>query len=718
MANEAPEAVTDDKNIGTWSDIPDEVVVDEVLEDSLEYDEALENLVPEFEKSEEGKRALSKLYEFISNEYDDAYGGSAQHREQIAEDWKVFTGALDKKTWPFENCANPNVPIALENISRLMLRSHGELFGDFTDVFGVKAIGTDDRDVATILSRHGNWQIRDGIPTFKRESFRAMLAFWFTGDVWTHSYYREDLMRNEHEVLMSEDVVIPCRTVSVDPNMADIPWMAKNMEMYPHQLELHASWVGVSKVMGSQSIDEDPEQPMADVQAEITGVERDMDSAKMTPRKIIMWEGWALLPNQEKHRWVQAYIHRATEQILSLSIHETNDWQDEVRMERQKMEKANWEQQKASWKGAMQQVQQNLLSLNAVPPGMAPPEAIETRRQQLGQMGQQLSQREPQMPAWMEDELSQATEPKKVPIRMWTHAVCLEPLTGVYGLSYGRMQADHNKAANTLLSQFIDAATLGNCFTFMTTDTVDFKDGLQLIPGKQNKVSGVTAGELKESILPFKPSQGNPQMVELVQNISQMAQSSVQAPNVLSGEPGKSGETFRGLSARIEQATKQLSVATRKFAWEWLEPVLRNNAWLNSVFLPDIELVALVDDRQDLLSQQKVTRDMYRRNYQVAIRADLRFSSQAQQIAEADELVGMTQIPYLQSNGAFIYDTLKGALEARGRPDLIESLGPRPPNPQMPPQQGPPPGAPGQGGAPGGQPGGAPPPAGIPGPRP
>jgi hypothetical protein len=108
---------------------------------------------------------------------------------------------------------------------------------------------------------------------------------------------------------------------------------------------------------------------------------------------------------------------------------------------------------------------------------------------------------------------------------------------------------------------------------------------------------------------------------------------------------------------------------------------------------------------------------MYDRPYDVEISADLKFTSTAQRISEADALVQMPNaVPEMAQNLAFKYETVVKTLEARNRYDLIALLGKPPAPPEMfglptsppapPPGMMPPPGAPpGPGGPPPGPPG-------------
>jgi hypothetical protein len=183
-------------------------------------------------------------------------------------------------------------------------------------------------------------------------------------------------------------------------------------------------------------------------------------------------------------------------------------------------------------------------------------------------------------------------------------------------------------------------------------------------------------------------------------------------PEVLSGESGKSGETAQGISARIEQATKMLSVPTGKYA-DMLTQVLINNATINALTLDDAEFFSVNNHDPALgpMGQQtfSVGRELYDRPYDVEISADLKFTSTAQRISEADALVQLPNaVPELQGNFAFKHMTVQKSLEARNRYDLISTLGAPPP---APPAYGAPtsPPAPPPGMAPPPGPGGPPP---------
>jgi len=158
-------------------------------EGEFTYDDLDPNLAWAFSEHSRGKEALRRISEKVRSDFDSAHDSTEDFRERCGKDWRLVTGDLPKKKAPFKNMANVHVPISLENLSRLAYRTIGEVFGDWQYVFGVMPVGGDDEG-ARILSAHGNWQIREQIPDFRRQQYRAVMAFYAMGDVTTVSRRR------------------------------------------------------------------------------------------------------------------------------------------------------------------------------------------------------------------------------------------------------------------------------------------------------------------------------------------------------------------------------------------------------------------------------------------------------------------------------------------------------------------------------------------------
>jgi hypothetical protein len=528
------------------------------------------------------------------------------------------------------------------------------------------------------------------------------------------------------------------------PDYSDVPFVVKILNMYRHELQSQrdAGWEDVDKVLKRErDLDDEPESLWSQSVADIHRIEKPSDQ-RNAPYKILWYEGWTdEIPGQKRDRYIQAIVDYHTKAVLSLTIHEEPSYNEKTRFERETMEleeyrsaRASFSEASAAWEADRSQLE---MQMGAPPPmpmidpmsGMPipPPPSPE---QMLAQHDMQKPQ-QPLPPTWMmaepEDdeepdifpdpdaEANQPKPPRKEPIHTFVHAVCIEPMVGNLGIGLGRIQSDFNKGLNIIMSQTIDSATLANAWGLIVNGPLEFERPFTHGPGALNIAKGASGQKLSDMIFPLQPGQANPQMFELFDRIWGMAQSSAQAPEVLSGEPGKSGETYRGLNARIEQATKQLSVPTRTFVKTYLEPTLKNNAKLNAMFLPE-EHVCFVSDEFGEPLEIKVSRRMYERDYRVSFDSDLRFAGRAQRVAEADEIVAMATMantpmaagPNHPGNVAFLHRALKASLKARGAASMIPFLGPEPALPEQPFGLPPPPPPMLPAGVPG-QPPGAPP---------
>lgn len=738
MAADYEDDGSDDGSVvveGIEDDELDEVPDDESDEDELSYNIDSPNIVKEMKGSTEGDKWLEDTGNTICDDFARTWDSTSDYRKRFADNWSLLAGTLEKKTFPFDKCANLHIPVTLENITRLEARASGELFGDWSNVMGVHPLNPEDQ-TAHALTLHGNWQIRTQIVDFRRQMRRGMLAFFFIGEATYHSYYDVETERNRHEYLTPEEFITPYVNVSTMPDYSDVPWRVKVLNWPKHRIEAYGGeWDDVDELFEDRAdgFDEEMDETAGRIARE-TGREPEEETNTGTYR-MLWYEGWLDMPGEKRQRFMHAIVDKRTCRILHLSLHERPDWADEERHENQMAELESYQMALETHRGIMQSLEEQRAALVGAAPeldarmsegAVSPEVAVQSAVQIAG--GLQAAPEEqhppPVRPEWMVDDNSEPEPPKMVPIHMFVHGVSIEPLMGQGSLSYGSIQADHNRAINTLMNQFVDTATLNNVPFFLASSNLEFdgKGDLTLTPGKILRVQGVGSDELKNAFMPIKSGAANPQLQQVVEMLMESARSSIQAPNVLSGEAGKSGEAAKGLMARIEQATKQLSVSTRKFADEALTQVLRNNAYLNSVFLPEQELLNVTSHLADPQRPIPIRREWYRRNYQIEIKADLRFLSQAQRVEEAEKMLQLSKmVPQLAASPSYMYKVTRLIFEAMGRYDMVSIMGPPPPaeeNGIFGPPPAPPPGLPGQPGQGPGMPPGGPPggPQGRPGP--
>jgi hypothetical protein len=689
------------------------------------------NLVPVFLESKEGRDWLEKTVAAqVCADYKRGWESSEEYRELRKRNYQMLTGFLPKKDFPFPQCANAHVPLMLERILRLSANVYAEIFIDRDTIFAVKPTGPDDYETAEILTLHGNYQMRNELTDFLYQQEMGIQEYFTAGSVFCHSWYDDVEKRNRHDILNCEDLVIPYVWTTVKTDLSDVPWKIRIIRKYKNELQTlmdSGLWAQIDTVLSKSP----PKWDFIDTKNREQAAQREgiiaPESDPSAPYIFYEYSGWLRMPGEQRDRPIGVVVEAQNKTVVRLYLREEEDWRDRERFDFQQKELQVYQQDMQHYESV--QMQQQQLQMRLQMPDVDPMEA-----QQLQQALQQEPVPPPTPPRWLQE--GGEIEPvRRVPVENFAHGRCIYNPNGALGLSYGTVLADLNRLADESLNRVYDSATLANIWSLIVPESLDLgSTTVGFAPGKIFRAKGIQMENLKNQIVELKAAPANPQLMDIVRFAQEAGDAAVAAPGVLSGEPGKSGETFRGIATRVERATKQLSAAGIRYL-AFLDRIIVNNARLNSIFLPENEILQVsdrfMDVRKHTMDEENkpkrevtVSRDMYRRSYAVTFTADVRFASQTQRIAEADEVLGMAaQLPPLQQNPAFLYAAVSEALRARGKQNLIPMLGPPPPPPQMP--MGGPPGMPpgGPGGPmppgagppqPGGPPPGPPPPNGAP----
>ena len=694
------------------------------------------NLTPFFLETDTGRKWLGEVCaKQVCDDFERGWESSEDYRNRRKKNYELFTGHLPPKDFPYKGCSNAHSPVMFERIHRLSSNVFAEIFIDRETIFSVKPTGPDDYTQAEILTLHGNWQLRNELTDFIRQMERAVQEFFAGGSVFCHSYYDPVRRRNRHDILNCEEFVIPYVWRSDQVDLSDVPWKVRIVRKFKNELEElrdsgdGSGWAQVDQVLSKAPPAHDVlEAKNRELAAKHEGIGPPTNDPS-APYVFLEYHGWMRMPGDTRQRPICATVDYQHKYVTRLYIREEEDWRDRMRHDAQTAELESYQQDTVAHQELMgQQMQlQERLSMPDVDP---------EERMMLEQGLQQDQPPPPQPPEWVvtaqpgPDGQPAPAPIRRVPVEMFSHGVCIDNPEGILGLSLGTMLAKLNEIVDASLNAFFDAAILGNVWSLIVPENLDLGSStIAVTPGKIFKAKGAVIEKLREQIFELRAAQANPQLFDFARFFTDSADSAAAAPGVLSGEPGKSGETFRGLATRREQATKQLSAAGIRFI-SFLDQIVKNNAKLNAIFLPDDQIVQVGDHFSDVRQATMgpdgepqrdihIGRELYRRNYSVTFTADVRFASQTQRIAEADEVLAMAgQMPPLQGNPAFLYAAIVDALKARGKQNLIPMLGPPPPPPTMPMGMAPPPGLPGMppemGGAPPPNGGPAPPPADVP----
>lgn len=681
------------------------------------------NLVPLFlgegeEPSEAGKKWLGdKLAKQVCDDVKQGLDDSSDYRDKRKTVNRLYTGFLKKKTFPHPDACNAHIPLMLERVQRLAANVFAEIFNERDMVFGVKATGPDDYEAAEVLTIHGNWRLRNELTDFMGQMDKAVTEFFLAGSVFCYSWRDTRLNRNRHDILSVDECVVPYvfRTDQVD--LSDVPWKARIVRKYAHELEdLRDSgeWAQVDAVLNGKKPTVDQHEDKTREQGEQREGIKAGESTTL-PYLFYDYHGWMRMPGEKRQRPIRAIVSAEDKVVVLLQIREEPDWRDQQRFDQQSAELQQYQADAEAFPMAMAEYQ---MAASQPPPMDFDPmtgQPVEPPPPPEPPM-------EPVMPAWAEPDETGAVAPKpvkRVPIEMFAHGRCSYNPDGMLGLGYGDVLAPFNKMGDEALNRFFDQATANNSPVLLTANDV-LPGNTALVPGKVIPVRN-NGEDLNKLIKELRPGPANPQLMDIVRYGDEASDGAVAAPGVMSGEPGKSGETFRGLATRAEKATKQLTTAGIKLL-SFLDQILKNDAKLNANFLPDNEIVQVNDHLSDYRKftmedgppdpetgapgpkqpkkQLNISREMYRRNFDVTFTADVRFTSQAQKIAEADEILAMINqvfpppapdAPIPDPMAAVRYAATADAMRARGKQDMIPLLGPMPPAPQVPIGTPPPP---------------------------
>lgn len=645
-------------------------------------DENSPNLVYDYMEHPEGRAALKRQTEDVLTTFETDWDSNAEYREKTAQILALLNGYLPKKSFPWQDSANAHVPILLENTLRLESRIEIDLFGDWSNVYGAVGVDPSSDDEAELVTLHLNWQCREDIPDFKRQARRALMGLLAIGDCCVDTFWDPERQQNRVETLTPDEFVTPFSFVSTMPDYSDLPHYTKVLRYYRHQVEARRDeWYDVDAILDKTTPNWDEvETPIADAVADVYGQDKSDDIMKGAPYVFLEYEGWLKLPNQKRDRFCRFVVDYCSKRPVMLRIHEEGDWRDIERYNRQAAELEAYKAAVAQHQMMSEQAMQQGMQL-AGQAGQGAPEYTQELAARAMEAVPELVGPPPPAPDWVDPEdPNPAPAPvRRIPIFMKAHGVCFEPMAGGLGFGPGRVLVEYNKAANTALSQYTDAATLANASGLIVADVVDFDRPFTWSPGKINKAK-CSSAELQSAIMPMKAAPPSAELIQVVNLMMQSGQAAAQSPEVLGGAPGKSGETYRGIATRVEQATKQLSVIGRTCA-DLVRQVGQNLAKLNSVFLPDDQIMRLTQWAAATMAGPlpPVTKEMYRRNYRIEIRADLQFKADAERVAEADEILAMVlKIPVLAQDAPMVHAAARGSFEARHRRDMVALLGPAP----------------------------------------
>lgn len=260
-------------------------------------------------------------------------------------------------------------------------------------------------------------------------------------------------------------------------------------------------------------------------------------------------------------------------------------------------------------------------------------------------------------------------------VQYFTHYKFKNNPDGFYGLGLGHSIGDLNSAANIMLRQTMDAATLandGNNSGFFSDRLGIEGDTIELELGKYRKVPDM-GGNLRDAIMQMQFGGPNQALIELMDAIDTRAQRLGSTTEATTGTPSRAEQPTTYLAA-IEQGLEQFSSVQMRLA-NSLSDELQKIYRLNRLYLPLVDYYVVND------GPEQITRADYAEDMMVAPVFDPKFSTQTQKMVRAQtELQAALQNPVNQGRPEVLDAAFRRYYEAIDAENIDELV---PPSPQI-----------------------------------
>jgi chaperonin GroES len=266
----------------------------------------------------------------------------------------------------------------------------------------------------------------------------------------------------------------------------------------------------------------------------------------------------------------------------------------------------------------------------------------------------------------------------KAPIEYFTHYVFLENPDGFYGLGYGHLIGQLNRAINKHLRQATDAATLANVLNnsgFVRKTAGISKGTIEVKLGKYTSIDTLS-DDIRRDFLTLQHPGPNQAQVQLIEMLKGAGERLAMVTDMVTGQPDKVYQPTAVL-ALIEQALQTFSSSSARTIDAWGRE-LRKLYRLNSLYLPDEEYWTVLDQSGN--QQTGVTgRTDYEGDLQIIPAVDPKLATLHQKLAKAQAVYEFAKTnPSIARSPVHFYNASKRYLETLEVENIDEIL-PKPP---------------------------------------
>lgn len=652
-----------------------------------------DNLVPDIEKTDEGKAWLKKTAQAAIRLVKGDLDARKDWMDRREEQTKLFAGVVDPMKYPAEGGRAPHDPIICRTVLQMWTRGCDQIVPVKGSLIQVTPVGPEDEDLASKRETHMNWQLRHKVPNYVPGHRESFLQFLMSGSVFREHSWDPVLQTSRFDYLTADDVVVPYSRKDIDPLMRRVPRVTRILRWYRWELEdlEEAGHFPAGMVTRLYSREQGGGAPVAsddsrlEEQAqEIDGVKKPitvsaMDDVDSQQREVFRCHMWLKLPKEKRQRAVTLEADVTTGIALSLKIREDEDPFDRTRFDQQmKAFTITSQNVKTQYAAGMQQwqmaAQQAQMTGQPPPPQPAPP----------------------QMP-------KQPDPVKMRPIWQMIHYRLFPNPHGFYGLGVAYLLTNTNELVNSLEAEYLLAARFANMKQgFLSKGAIASGRGeLRLTMGKftQTELESEQMNGIKE----FSFSPPSESLHSFIQQMKQDAYTLVADVDTLTGQAGPTNETKAAAMQRQTNATALMTaVAALYLETMALEPKML--ARDNSLFLPDqgeLYWVTTPDKTKPQLpgvppteSRQPATatREEYASEFDFTFTADQRLATQPERVQTAMNIIDrLMNSPYAKDPNVgpvLFYAAFSKLFRALELPDMEKAMGtpPQPPAPPPPPQ--------------------------------
>jgi hypothetical protein len=432
------------------------------------------NLIKIFTAPEQEKMSAKCLDDYSSD-----VRSRAPRMKKLREYTELYAGLLKSKSFPFQGCANVNLPVLTGPWLQVHARLYDMVWPANGKIFYSSPTNLEDTYRAETTELFGNTYIRRKMPEMGTGLDDTMSQVVGYGSAFRRTYWNTYEWRVCSDYIPIEDFVVAHSVRSQDPSMRDVARYTMVQHLTIYDLESYGADGIFDNVAGLRA--EEAESPKGDMQPTIEKIDGQGPSEEASdedkPRQVLEQHRiWRLPDRKGKHPAFDGKPHpviitidAASKKVLRVVLREEDDPSDLKRFQKEDaayqqylmLQRAHDEQKLSQERG----------QAVAVAMGVDPPPA------------------DPLFPPPL------VPEPKplrKREICFFTHYRAF-PSEGFYGLGFGDFIGPLNKAVNTLINQHIDGVTLRNAKpVFMSRQLRTQRGAVNIQPGEVIEIDGPT----------------------------------------------------------------------------------------------------------------------------------------------------------------------------------------------------------------------------------